>query len=89
MKKERFSFEAVYLKGHVYVFRSVGNSKNLVKTVEKYSPLTDKWNVATEMFDDRLNFRACSFINKVFILGSHFYDSYDDDDPLATSSSLD
>ena len=77
------------LKGHVYVFRGVDNSKDSVKTVEKYSPLTDKWNVATEMFDDRLNFRACSFTNKVFILGGRFYDSYDDNDPLVTSSSLD
>ena len=76
--------EAVCLKGEFYVFGSYDHSNNLAESVEKYSPLTNKWNVLTEMFDGREDFCACAFINKIFIIGGCAYNS---DRTFGTTSS--
>ena len=64
---ERESFEAVCLKGEVYVFGGRNN------TVERYSPSTNEWTEVSNMFDERCNFCGCAFINKIFIFGGSFY----------------
>ena len=82
---EREFFEAVCLKGEVYIFGGRNNAGNLVKSVERYSPSTNEWTEVSNMFDERRNFCGCAFINKIFIFGGSFYniDGY----PLSTTSS--
>ena len=87
MNQCRKNFEAVYLKGEVYVFGGYDNANNLVKSVERYSPLTNTWNVLTNMFDNRDRFCACAFMNKIFIFGGSFYNKKENR-LLTTSSCL-
>ena len=76
MIEQRCGFEAVYLKGDVYVFGGRNKASNFVKSVEKYSPSTNEWTVVTNMIDERLYLCACAFINKIFILGGYFYNNH-------------
>ena len=69
MKAERTSFEAVCLKGEVYVFGGHDNCKRLLISVEKYSPSTNNWNKVTDMFDQRMFFCTCAFIDKIYVFG--------------------
>ena len=69
MKKPRREFEAVCLKGEVYVFGGFNDDVNLVKTVEKYSPPTNTWTEIAETTDSRKEFCACAFMDKVFFFG--------------------
>ena len=61
--------EAVCLKGKVYVLGGIDNVYRLVKSVEKYSPATNIWNKVANMFDERKDFCACAFVDKIFVLG--------------------
>ena len=87
MNEERSSFEAVSLKGEIYVFGGCNSGNKFVKSVEKYTPSTNEWTVLTVMLDERRNFCACSFIDKVFIFGG-FYTSNNEDLFLTTNSCL-
>ena len=77
IKLERRSFEAVFLKGEVYVFGGYDNDYMFIKSVAKYSPFTNTWYEVANMFDKRRCFCACAFVDKIFILGGY---SYNDDD---------
>ena len=75
MLQPRTMFYSVCVKGEIYVLGGfylpdvrVRGIKWL-KTVDKYSRYTDKWEVATEMCDDRGEFCARGFANKIFVLG--------------------
>ena len=72
MLEERNCFEAVYLKGEVYVFGGRDDRFNLVMSVEKYSPSTDKWTSVTKMFDKRDRFCACGFMDNLYVFGGIF-----------------
>ena len=77
MKIERINFEAVSLKGEVYVFGGYKNRNgNVIQSVEKYSLLTNTWNKVAHMFDKLEGFCACAFMDKIFILGA-FYEKGD------------
>ena len=65
----RSTFEAVCLKGEVYVFGGRNNANNLVKSVERYSFSTNIWKNNSNMFDERKNFCVCAFMNKIYIFG--------------------
>ena len=73
MNSERYDFQAVCLKGEVYVFGGINNAKHYVKCVEKYSPTHNNWMVVTELFDNRHYFCACAFMDKVYVFGGYFY----------------
>ena len=62
MIRKRDNFEAVTVKGEVYV---IGGSK----IVEKYSPNTNTWSKVANMFDNRNYFCCCAFIDKIFVIG--------------------
>ena len=64
----RFELKTVCIKGEVYVFGGIGDNGNPVMPVEKYSPDTNTWNVITQMYDRRINFCACSFIDSLYVL---------------------
>ena len=38
MKSERYDFQAVCLKGEIYVFGGINNGQHFVRSIEKYSP---------------------------------------------------
>ena len=54
------------------MFGGWDNDYELVKSIEKYSPSTNKWTVVNKTFVNRFNFCACAFIDKIFILGGHY-----------------
>ena len=65
-QKERFV--AVYCKGEVYVFGGF-NTKNLLRSVEKYSPVSKTWNYVCDLPDDRQYFCGCAFMDKIYLFG--------------------
>ena len=71
MNQCRKRFEAVSLKGEVYVFGGY-NSGCFKNVVEKYSPSTNKWNKVTNTFDDRYLFCACAYMETIYIFGGYF-----------------
>ena len=84
MLKKRYDSQAVCLKGKVYVFG--GYAGNIpITSFEKYSPSTNTWNKVTDMYDDRENFSACAFMDKIFIIGGWYYA---DEERTTTNSCL-
>ena len=75
MTIERINPEAVCLKGGVYVFGGRDKSGTHIMSIEKYSSLTNKWTVIAYMFDQRKNFCACAFMNKIFIFGGYYLEN--------------
>ena len=72
MITKREQFESVCSRGVVYVFGGRRNNEKWnTLPVEKYSPSTKAWSVVAKMFDDRIYFSACAFIDKAFIMGGH------------------
>ena len=41
--------------------------------IERYSPATNAWNVIGQMYDKRIFFCACSFIDDIYLIGRHLY----------------
>ena len=68
LKKKR-SANIVCIKGELYMFGGVDESYNIIKSVEKYSPTTNAWNVIGTMPKKLTDFCTCSFINKVYCIG--------------------
>ena len=52
IKIKRELHKSVYCKGVVYVFGGYDEHRQLVKSVEKYSFATNKWEIVSEIFDD-------------------------------------
>ena len=68
MLEERHHSKAVCLKGEVYVI--FGFNKGVrIKSVEKYSPISKKWVIVTDMPDKRQYFCACAFIVNIYLFG--------------------
>ena len=68
MTQERCRLSTVCLKGAVYVFGGFYKRAPL-KSVDKYSFLSQTWSKVTDIPDDRQNFCACAFMDKVFLFG--------------------
>ena len=73
MRTSRKFFEAVYLKGGVYVFGGMDNHKSQIMNIERYSLATNSWNIVAEMYDKRTDFCVCAFANKIFVIGGEFW----------------
>ena len=84
INKHRTYFEAVCLKGEVYILGGYDYADKLIHTVEKYSLSTNEWTVVTNIFDDRESFCCCAFVDEIFILGGF---SYTDDDGYISNKS--
>ena len=66
MIEERRAFNAVCVKGDVYIL------SDRLKTfcIQKYSPATNTWEKAADMYGNRkLFFSACSFMDSIFAVG--------------------
>ena len=69
MTRERFVAEAVCVSGDLYVFGGLNGNYNLARSVVKYSPRTNCWTKVCNGYDRRHLFSACSFTDKVFLMG--------------------
>ena len=63
MNEERSLFKAICIKGEIYVFGGITNATYYVNNVEKCTLFTNTWTTLTNIFDKRLNFCGCSFID--------------------------
>ena len=90
LREERHGFEAVYLKGEVYAFggyvEDINEEVVPVMSVEKYSPSTNAWNKVADMYDYRMDFCCCPFMNNTFIIGGYFNE--EDGNSIDTNSCL-
>ena len=69
MITERHFTEVVYAKGNLYFFGGFDNNQDLITSVDKYSFTSKTWCQVAQMYDDRKFFRACAFMEKVFVIG--------------------
>ena len=70
MKTARQYSKAVCVGGEVYVFGGIDADADIV-SVERYSPVTNAWEIVADMHDDRENFCACSFVDSVYVFGGY------------------
>ena len=78
MTQERESPKAVCSKADVYVFGGYDKNLNWIKSVEKFSPITNTWSKVAEMFDDRKMFCLCTFMDKILVIGGYKVEDEDD-----------
>ena len=59
----------VCAKSGVYVFGGFYDYHRTINQVEKYSFATNRWNVVADMYDNRHDFCACSFMDNIYVIG--------------------
>ena len=77
MKKARSFFETVCIKGEIYVFGGIDYDDIIVRSVEKYSPVTNSWKFVINMMDNREMFSGCSLMDNVYIIGGLIRNNWD------------
>ena len=60
---------AVCIQNSVYVFGGRDDNNNRITSIEKYSPFTNTWEIVGDVYDRRSGFCACSFIDKLYVIG--------------------
>ena len=86
----RIKHKTVCIKGEVYVFGGYEErNENEKFSVEKYSPATNTWNVIAKLHDDRKEFCACAFMDKIFVLGGRYGSCYEDNADTASCLQFD
>ena len=76
MLKKRYCFKVVFFKGEAYGFGGLDPKQKPLKSVKKYSPISKTWNYVCDLPDERQDFCACSFIDKIFLFGGYSYESW-------------
>ena len=71
MTEGRQCFETVCIKGEVYAIGGLDYNGNSIMSVEKYSPTANAWEKVSDMYDDRSQFCACSFMSNVYVVGGN------------------
>ena len=69
MNIKRVGHRSVYCRGAVYVFGGYDENKQMLKSVERYSLASRKWEIVSKIFDGRGGFCACRFMDQIFIFG--------------------
>ena len=73
LPRPRLNSMAVCVKDEVYVFSGEFDWRQ-VKSVERYSIVTDTWHKVDDMYDGRGWYCICAFMDKIFVLGgTHQY----------------
>ena len=68
MNTKRWFLNTFWVKGDLYVFGGqISKGKKLI--VDKYSFTSKTWIQVAKMCDDRINFCACAFMDKIFVFG--------------------
>ena len=81
MTNKRESSKAVYLKGEVYVLGGHDRNGNWINSVEKYSASTNTWKKVADMYDDRIDYCICAFMDKIFVIAGIISTSFKIDNP--------
>ena len=68
MRKTRQS-PSVSLKDEVYVVGGDFDYFNPIQSIDKYSSTNNTWERVADMYDNRENFCACSFMSNLYIIG--------------------
>ena len=71
MKEARWFSKAFSVKGEIYVFGGSNNDSRDVLSVEKYSPVTNTWEFVADMYEDRIYYCGCSFMDNVIFIGQY------------------
>ena len=69
MKNKRINSKAFCIRGEVYVYGGTDKGKKRVRSIEKYSPVTNTWKKFATIKKPRLQNSFCSFTTKIFIIG--------------------
>ena len=69
MKKHRYSFKSVYLKGEIYILYGNNNFNRPSTSVDKYSIINKSWQCVSDEGVQHQNFNACGLIDKIYICG--------------------
>ena len=64
----RYGSEAVTLDNAIYVIGGKNGSSTITTTVERYSPLLDRWSYVASTRNTYLHFSAISHQNKIYAL---------------------
>ena len=70
-KKPRKFHQSVYHRGEIYMFGGLTGQGDYSKSVQKYSFVTKTWKYVKVMRDARLDFRVCTFMSQIFIVGGN------------------
>ena len=63
--------KVVYIKGEIYLFGGLDEDEEHIMSIEKYSPSTNSWKTVAGMSYGCSGFSACSFMDKVYIIGGN------------------
>ena len=74
MKENEKSIRAVCIGDEVYAFTCHNVDPERAKCVERYSRVTNSWQVVAASHDDRQYFCACAFMNDVYVVGGELDD---------------
>ena len=55
------------------LFGGLGLAGKSLLSVEKYSLANKTWNYVSDLPDERHNFCACSFMDKIYLFGGYIY----------------
>ena len=69
LTQERYNSKSVCLKGEVYVFGGLNVNFELLMSVEKYSLSTKTWNKIADIYDYRVHYCICAFMDKILFFG--------------------
>ena len=67
----RVFLKVVYVKGDLYVFGGRDSKLNRIVSVDKYSLTTKTWCQIAEMYDSRIDYCVCAFMDKIFFIGGN------------------
>ena len=70
----KYLYEAVCLKGEVYLVTRYRHSGNHERPIFKYSSIRNTWDKIVSIFDDRNHFGLCAFMNQIVVLGGCYKD---------------
>ena len=76
LDKKRQLSKMVNIQSNVYIFGGLTERAYSIKTIEKYSLITNKHEIVANMFDDRMYyFCTCALMDKIYIIGGSNVDS--------------
>ena len=69
---------AVCIKDGVYVIGGQDENYECIMSIDKYSISSNIWEKVGDMYDTRINFCACSFMDYIYVIGGHYGNFRDD-----------
>ena len=83
----------LYIKDELFVLgprdNIFGPRDNSITSLEKYLPAINAWEKAADMYDDRIYYCACSFMDKIFVIGGYKRSSFSSTNSCITFNTYD